>query len=336
MLLNEELLHAATCGDNERVKVLIQARAALEASDGNGFTSLISAATHGHIDTVRTLISYRASLEARDNNGRTPLMLSGMCGRSAVLKLLLDCKASCGARDNEGWTALMFAARKGNVDAVQHILNAGAQLEDRNNLSRTALMVAAMNNNAEAASCLLARGASLETLDEDGRSPLLGAIICGHTHVAETLIKANANVNIKDQLNVNWTPLMYACTEDNTSSLVRALLRAKASLEDRNHKQRTPLTVAIMNRHYDIARLLIEAQADLLAEDIYGRTPLHWAAIRGKNNVVAAQLAQDMHTTVLIRTQGLNNLTNPYSVLPRTLTVTPSEDIKAEPRFFRP
>ena len=48
----------------------------------------------------------------------------------------------------------------------------------------------------------------------------------------------------------------------------------------------TPLSEAAMSDHVHVAKLLIDAGADINKGDIYGRTPLHIAVWEGHENIV--------------------------------------------------
>jgi ankyrin repeat protein len=63
-------------------------------------------------------------------------------------------------------------------------------------------------------------------------------------------------------------------------NLVRDLivLGANVNWQDEENFNRTPLHWAVRDRSVEIARMLIDAGADLNVQDKDGWTPLHWAA----------------------------------------------------------
>ena len=70
---------AASLGDLERVKALLENGAEVNARDMDGLTVLHHAASDGRIDIVRLLIERGADVNAMDEEGRTPLY-PAICG----------------------------------------------------------------------------------------------------------------------------------------------------------------------------------------------------------------------------------------------------------------
>src|SRR6185295_1011906 len=77
------------------------------------------------------------------------------------------------------------------------------------------------------------------------------------------------------------TPLMYASREGHID-VARLLLDAHADVNQVDKNDITPLLMAISNNHIDMARFLMERGADINAADWYGRTPL-FAAVEIRN-----------------------------------------------------
>jgi len=77
------------------------------------------------------------------------------------------------------------------------------------------------------------------------------------------------------------SPLLYAA-RDGRMDIARMLLEAGANINERDANDITPLIIAITNNHPDVARFLIDRGADIKAVDWYGRTAL-WAAVETRN-----------------------------------------------------
>ena len=71
---NAQLSNAAKAGDVEKVGVLLQAGANIEAADRFGQTALHLAASYGHTAVVAQLIASGANKEATDRFRNTALM----------------------------------------------------------------------------------------------------------------------------------------------------------------------------------------------------------------------------------------------------------------------
>lgn len=89
------------------------------------------------------------------------------------------------------------------------------------------------------------------------------------------LIDAGANVNIRDRA-VGWTPLHLVACEDHTE-LARLLIEAGADVNARSNDGWTPLHCAAFDDGADLAELLLDAGAQVNARDKHGQTPLSLA-----------------------------------------------------------
>jgi ankyrin repeat protein len=67
------MLGSTTRGNAETVKVLIAARADLNAQDSDGTSALATAARYGKLEIVKALVAAGADVNARERNGETPL-----------------------------------------------------------------------------------------------------------------------------------------------------------------------------------------------------------------------------------------------------------------------
>ncbi len=86
-----------------------------------GWTPLHYAATKGNIEIMRLLIENHAYLDAESPNGTTPLMMAAMYGNSQTVKLLLESGAEAYPRNDQGLSAEDFAAKAGREDSVRLI-----------------------------------------------------------------------------------------------------------------------------------------------------------------------------------------------------------------------
>jgi len=86
------LLFAAREGIHELCSILIQRKADIDQKDQDkanpGYTALITAATRGDIEMVRLLVEANADLSAGDRNGKTALVLADQRGFSSVVSYL--------------------------------------------------------------------------------------------------------------------------------------------------------------------------------------------------------------------------------------------------------
>jgi ankyrin repeat protein len=238
------------------------------------------------------LASTRAYLAAggdpnaiEDAYGNYRLHNAARSGYVSVVKLLLEHGANIESRDSGDETPLVAAARSRSPQIVRILLGAGADVNAAGNFGSTAMHPAAAGETAdctEILALLLQRGAKTDKHGGSDRyTPLHWAAHCG-------LIK-------------------------NT----RVLLDAGASMEALDAQGDTPLHLAIMEQHFDVAKLLVARGAKLdlrsasgLGDLVYlrqnlkpacvngkhegwpGWTPLHYAAVGGQVKAVEFLLGQ--------------------------------------------
>ncbi|MBT5621356.1 MAG: ankyrin repeat domain-containing protein, partial [Verrucomicrobia bacterium] len=97
-------------------------------------------------------------------------------------------------------------------------------------------------------------GADVNAKSENGVTPLHMTFVYGHKEVAELLIAKGADVNAKGDGGL--TPLHFA-TGVNYKKIVELLIAKGADVNAKDNRLRkTPLDVAIMRKHAEIADLL--------------------------------------------------------------------------------
>lgn len=235
-------------------------------------------------------------LETQDNNGCTPLIVACCDGKLEAVKGLVAQGANLFAMNKEGWTALGFACANDHLPVVQYLVafnRSCLDFPDRD--GRTPLHRAVNYGRSIVAQYLLSEGANIEHRDDKSKTPLHAAVsrYCNNSDVVELLIKHNAQLEAITE--IRWTPLHSACRY-SCPAVVKTLVRLGARLEARNHYGETPLNMVVsedrMNKdeRYFMASTLLMLDADVLTQDNVGRTPLHWACIRGDYEVASLLL----------------------------------------------
>jgi ankyrin repeat protein len=147
-------------------RLLIAARAKVNARNMHGDSALRLAAWKGDLVMTQELVAAGATLETED---WTPLIYAALNGHDAVVAFLLSQGANANARNTDGMTALMAAARGGFVSVIEQILAAGADVDALSERQQTALDWAEKTGNSRAAQALRAAGGHL---GKDVPSPL--------------------------------------------------------------------------------------------------------------------------------------------------------------------
>jgi hypothetical protein len=93
--------------------------------------TLIASALRGDLPRVRVLLDAKADLNARNGDGATALILASQAGHADVVRALLAAKADVNAKTSNGATALTEASQHGHGDVVRLLKSAGAESVNR-------------------------------------------------------------------------------------------------------------------------------------------------------------------------------------------------------------
>ena len=167
------LLNASRRGHEAVVRVLLEAKANVDAKNKHGVTALHCAALNGHEAVVWVLLEAKADVDAKDWNGRTALYRAADKGHEAVVRLLVEAKADVDAKENKhGNMALLRAALNGHEAVVRVLLEAKADVDAKNKHGVTALNCAADEGHKAVVRVLLEAKADVEAKDWNGRTAL--------------------------------------------------------------------------------------------------------------------------------------------------------------------
>jgi ankyrin repeat protein len=258
---DDALLAAARAGDHDAALARVADHADVRAADATGTTALHWAVYNDDAALVRALIAAGADVTAPNAYGSTPMAEAAVTGDVEVLELLLDAGADVDSPNAEGQTALMVLARTENVAAAELLLARGADVNARESWKdQTALMWAAARGRPDMVRLLAAHGA-----DVDARSAI-------HEWPRQTTVFPRA----KYLPHGGFTPLLFAARE-GCVACAEELVLAGADIDLPDPDEVTPLLMALLNAHFDAARYLVEAGANVNKWDWWGRTPLYAA-----------------------------------------------------------
>jgi uncharacterized protein len=291
---------AAMARDRAAVRTLLQQGGDVSAAQGDGMTALHWAATYADVELADMLLYAGANTRATTRLGAsTPLHVASRAGAAAIVTRLVDAKADVEARTATGATPLMLAATSGNVDAVVALLDAKADPNAKESAhEQTALMFAAALDRHEVVQVLLARGAdaaatskftNLAALSEEdpegtgrpAQTPAAAAPASRDIPGVTRPFRYNELIGAQGGL----TALHFGARQGALRS-VQALIASGADVNYASPGDKTtPLVIAIINGHFDIAMHMLEHGADPTLANEAGVTPLYgvinvqWAPI---------------------------------------------------------
>jgi uncharacterized protein len=290
---------AAQAGDLATVRSQLQQKTDANRAQADGMTALHWAATNGDLAMTQLLLNAGANPSAQTRLGAiTPLFIAAKNGSAPLMEALLKAGADANSIDGTGATPLMIAAGSGSVDALQVLLAHGAQVNAKDSAhGQTALMFAAAANRGGAIHLLMEQGADAEiaTLAAD---PGCGSLFaksmgCGgggdNADDSDASDKpAGGGKGSKGQggggqpgrrrgptVIGGMTALLFAA-RDGRADAVHALIEAGAKIDDAGIGEKmTPLVMAIVNGHYDLAAYVLDHGANPNLANIEGLTALY-------------------------------------------------------------
>ncbi len=249
------LAAAAQKQDKAAVLSLLKQRSLVNQTQADGTTALIWASHWGDRELAAALLKAGANPNAANRYGKSALAEAALLGDAELTDLLLRSGADANLASPEGETALIPAARSGNPRVIQDLLKHGA----KPNVSEkwegeTPLMFAVMEGHPEAARLLIQAGADVNAV----------------AHVS-TLTRRTEAVGSRFQatrINGGLTALMFAARQGDLEC-TKVLLEGGAEIRHAEEEGITPLHLAIMNGHFDLAAYLLDHGADANDGSLY-------------------------------------------------------------------
>jgi ankyrin repeat protein len=279
------------------------------------YTPLHIAARTGNAAVVKTLLDAGSDAKALTATGATALHFAAASGNAASVSALIARAADVNAREPEwGQTPLVFAAAKDRADAIRVLLKAGADPNLHTsvmNLTEAAAVeqAATRKRNAVLVSFEPERHRAVDTatLQPQGagaaapaqRTPpqptgpftptqIQAAIDSGRAVYATAAATKGPVTEEVDTINGGvpgfaasvggvggFTALHHAVRQGNHAAVV-ALLDGGASIDTRSHTDSTtPLLLAAINGHFDVAMTLVKRGANPNLASTAGATPLY-------------------------------------------------------------
>lgn len=279
------LADAAMNGDVDAVRALVKRGADVNTPGAFGTPALHWRVRVDDVPGAKFLLESGADANGTTERGVTPLGLAIENGNAAMVSLLLQAGADVNHAERTGETPLMRAAEVGVLPVVQLLLVRGASVDARDEYyGQTALMFAARAGHADIVKALLARGADPNAATSVGATPAFVApnSVPGFGFGVGILRGGvPADRGRREPIPGGMTPLLYAVRHDRVE-VAKLLIQAGADVNAKEANGIWPLLMAISNDNMAVAHLMLARGSAVNGQDWYGRSPL-WEAVNVRN-----------------------------------------------------
>lgn len=298
------VLHFACRGKDPKAEIitlLLKNGADVNAKDRGGTTPfmLVNSSDTYNPEVISAIFTAKPDINAQNSRGETALML---CIRKFTAtnpripaSMLVIPGIKLDIQDKDGNSAMHIAAAfRINMDKAAYVVDALGEKKANPNLQdkygRTPLFLAVETDNAQAIGVLLDKFKADPNLkNNDGNCPILFAAQHGNVPLLKALIGKKADLNVID--NNGATPLVLALrAKEMRDFLIASGADLETQVMDRGMKI---LHFAIENfSDGEPACYLLEKGANPNSTDMFGDTPLHYAARERNLMVVKTLLAK--------------------------------------------
>ena len=214
-----QLQLAASRGEIELIKEIIDEGADINETNKHGKTALMLAAGNGRLEAVHLLLKLNAAIDAQEVDGMTALMMAASDGKSDAVKALIDNGANVNVTNNYGATAITNAAFFNHLESVKAILSSKQKVNS--DTSENALLITAGLGLADISQALLDYGVDVNARGKKGRTPLMAAVEFNHVNSVKVLLENKADPNAKDSEGES----IISIAKDKGNSEILALLK---------------------------------------------------------------------------------------------------------------
>ncbi|KAK8371859.1 hypothetical protein O3P69_011830 [Scylla paramamosain] len=283
---------AASKGHHRLLRCLLQAGLSIEGGGTTDRTPLMAAAGNGHTQTVKALLALGANPLATDSRGRTALHYAAARGQQQCVAALTPVTPPTPAH-LEAVTPVHAASYRGHVEVLEQLAGAGWPLTARDSDGNTPLHLAAEGGSVTCQEWLEQRGGDPRVLNKAGHTPrdkeLVIAVEKGdEARVRSSLARgAHSEITVPTVAGMSGS-LVSVAASNGHHHLLRCLLQAGLSIEGGGTTDTTPLMEAAGKGHTQTVKALLTLGANPLVTDSKERMALHYAALRGQQQCVAA------------------------------------------------
>ncbi|RDD43145.1 Ankyrin-2 [Trichoplax sp. H2] len=241
-----------------------------------------------HFRCCEFILSAGFDINDYDSYGRTALHWSILLDKTGITQFLIDGGAKVDAYDRDGYTPLHLAIQNDNHRSVHLLCQVDPKVcETPAKSGLTPLMQAVQRNNFNICRTLLEAGASPNSFMPKNKTvtPILTAVELQYRHILSLLLSHGGNPFAADRDGI--VVVRAATTIETTECLQLLIERYGKSVTEISDKQGTnPLMWACQAGNHDHATILLENEVDPTLTDRDGKNAVHWSCYQTRSSCV--------------------------------------------------
>jgi uncharacterized protein len=265
-------------------------------TDGGGLTSLVFAAREGHLDCVKLLVEGGADVNQTTRYGWTPLLVATQNNHYLIGKYLLEHGANPNIPNKGGWNPLYLATDNRNIEGgdypvrpadMDHLEYIKLLIDHGADVNARVCGAKSTSTNCVGDSTETRTIFTMQWLREDGATAFWRAAQSGDVELMKLLLAHGANPKIASAHNV--TPLSVASgigwvegvtfewSPEQNLEAVKMCLDLGIDPNARDDEGRTALHGAAHKGRDEVIKVLVDHGADLEAHDLGSRDTVNGA-----------------------------------------------------------
>ena len=253
----------------------------LNHQDEAGNTPIHLCIIHGNLDILEIFVDiamtipYQNLINLKNSKHMTPLLLAAHLNEPNICEFLLEAKADITAVDSNGCNIVHIACKKKNLE-----------------LLKVAIKHVEKSDHYE----------TIDSINHDGYSPLHIAVMNKSKELTRELLYVKAlKINMADR-RTGMTALHHAAAFSDLLTICSLLVNNEAiEIDAKAYNGCTPLHVAVANKNYLIAALLIKHGANIYLQSdtpVHNDSELYHSAQR-KYNTLRKVIENHVQTTAV-------------------------------------
>lgn len=267
--------------------------------------SLIKAIVNNDISQMANLLNTMTSpIDWKSADRITPLHLAASLGHDYLLQMMLETDLfNVNCRGIGLVTALHRACKNNHANCVKLLMvQYGADINARTQHHLTPLHICAIVGALECARMIIPHVANINVTDLFGATALHYAVYNKQLELTKLLLKNGAQEDVQDKF--GRKPVHYAAMIEDPVILETLVEMANVDINARNKYFVTPLHLTVASSNVQTFQKLLQLNANIDAQDIYGNNISHWIAYIG--HIEIYKIASEK---IKMNTPNLNGMT---------------------------